>query len=181
MHIMIDIETMGVCGDAAITQIGCVAFDPVTGETAGGRSLHVDLQSSLDEGLKVDASTIRWWMQQSDASRHALTLRGMSLSAALEQVTGYFNQHEPSRVWVQGPHFDIAILQQAFWLCNMSIPWSFRHVRDARTVISLSGVPKSPLRGEELEHDALDDCHRQIRGLFHAARRMNISLDEERN
>mgnify|MGYP006408929027 CR=1 FL=1 len=70
MHIMIDLETMGTRPDAPIISIGAVAFDangPLDSFYAG-----VNLGSSVNSGAKIDASTVLWWMQQSDEARAAL-------------------------------------------------------------------------------------------------------------
>ena len=71
---MIDLETLSTAADAAILSIGIQPFDP-RGEgidPAAGLVIHVDLQACMNAGLRVDASTIMWWMTQSDDARAAL-------------------------------------------------------------------------------------------------------------
>ncbi len=71
-NIMLDLETMGNTPTSAIIAIGAVRFDKkIKGKFYGV----IDLESCLEDGLTVDASTIMWWMQQSDAARKAFEQR----------------------------------------------------------------------------------------------------------
>ena len=71
-HLMLDLETMGTKSNSAIISIGAVEFNIQTGETGREFYRNISLQSCIDIGLKVDADTIMWWMQQSDAARNSL-------------------------------------------------------------------------------------------------------------
>jgi len=82
--VMLDLETMGKKSNAAIVSIGAVEFDIETGKT--GREFYkvVDLQSCLDLGLKVEASTIYWWLMQSEAARKRICEKGDDLTNVLK-------------------------------------------------------------------------------------------------
>jgi len=70
--VMLDLETMGRKSNSAIVSIGAVEFNIETGET--GREFYavIDLNSCLDFGLKVQADTIYFWLQQNQAARDAI-------------------------------------------------------------------------------------------------------------
>jgi hypothetical protein len=61
-------------------------------------------------------------------------------------------------------------LEHAYKSYNISLPWQFYMVRDARTVYSLCpNLEKYPA-----SHHALEDCRRQIYLLWDALESMNI-------
>lgn len=60
---MVDLETMGNCTDAAICSIGAVKFDPDTDSSTDTEFYaHINLQSAQDDGGRIDAVTVLWWM-----------------------------------------------------------------------------------------------------------------------
>ena len=82
-EIMLDLETMGTGPDAAIIAIAAVEFDRETGKL--GREFYevVDLASAMAAGSTVEASTILWWMQQSDEARGEFRRAGIEIREAL--------------------------------------------------------------------------------------------------
>ena len=68
-HIMLDLETMGNGNRAAIIAIGAVAFNSSGVNQRFYQQVRLDM--SIDCGLEMDASTVLWWLQQSDAARSA--------------------------------------------------------------------------------------------------------------
>lgn len=72
---------MGNTPNSAIVSNGAVRFN-------GGGILDsfynvISLESSLDAGLNVDASTVMWWMGQSQDARIALSLDAGALKDSL--------------------------------------------------------------------------------------------------
>jgi DNA polymerase III epsilon subunit-like protein len=67
-HVMVDIETMGNESYSSIVSIGALEFDLETGETGREFYVNVDLQSCIDVGLILNASTVMWWMSQDKKS-----------------------------------------------------------------------------------------------------------------
>ena len=63
LNITIDIETLSTSSNAVITQIGAVCDH-------GEFQQFVDIQNSMNSGFSVDASTITWWMKQTDEARN---------------------------------------------------------------------------------------------------------------
>ena len=68
-HLMIDIEAAGKSTSAALLSIGAVFFDPATGVLGETFYQPINLASSQYHGGQVDASTIGWWVQQSEEAR----------------------------------------------------------------------------------------------------------------
>lgn len=186
-HVMVDIETMGNRSKAAIVSIGAVKFDPSSEGLGDQFYCLVDLQSCLNAGLEVDASTIMWWLNQSPEAREALNPRdrwGISrrcfdLRDALTQLGEWFSA--PSGVtyiWGHGATFDPVILSNAYWALGMRAPWSFRDVRDTRTLFDLSGpVPTEGLLigdSDLVEHHALYDAKKQALMVQFAYKKLNV-------
>ena len=71
-NIMLDIETLGDVSYSSILSIGAVKFDINTGETGDTFYVTVDLQSCLDAGLIITASTFNWWLEKDEAARNSL-------------------------------------------------------------------------------------------------------------
>lgn len=74
MDVMIDIETLGTGKDAAIIQIGAVAFEPVSGGKIYNQemkifSVMVDPADALANGATVTIETLRFWLNQPEAAR----------------------------------------------------------------------------------------------------------------
>lgn len=159
-HVMVDIETMGTSSDSAIISIGAVEFDINTGDTGRDFYRNVSLESSMSNGLKVDASTIIWWMDQSDEARLSLRGDSVSLEKALMDLTDFFPKG--CNVWANPPSFDLVILKNAYSIIGHKAPWNFRNERCLRTLSSMAKeikVKHSP----NVAHNALSDCYYQIR------------------
>ncbi|HGX5953045.1 TPA: 3'-5' exoribonuclease [Escherichia coli] len=86
-HLMVDLETMGNGPYAPVISIGAVFFDPNTGETGEEFSVNISLESSMRYRARPDASTILWWMEQSEEARKSLTSNTQELSTALSWLT----------------------------------------------------------------------------------------------
>lgn len=160
---MLDLETMGNKSNTSLVSIGAVEFNIQTGET--GREFYkvIDLQSCLDLGLKVQASTIYWWLMQSEAARKRICEKGEHLSKVLVDFSlwmgGYVNN---IKIWGNGARFDIGILEDAYVACGLPIPWYFRSEMDVRTLVAFKPEIKATYPMIGVEHDPIDDCKHQI-------------------
>ena len=164
--IMLDLETLGNKSNAALLSIGAVEFNMETGKT--GREFYkvIDLQTSLNVGLKINASTFYWWLQQSQESRDAVS---KDKKFALESVLAMFNTWmndcvQGIKIWGNGARFDIGILEDAYVACGQQeMPWDFRSERDVRTLVSFAPEIKSKFPFEGIQHNPIDDCKYQIK------------------
>lgn len=153
-HVMVDLETLGTGSDAVIIAVGAVEFDPDT-QTVG-RTFYdvVDPQSCVDSGLKVDVSTVMWWMKQSDAARAAFTRPGNALHDVLLNFAQWYPQG--AAFWGNGASFDNVILANAFKVVGIAKPWSFTSDRCYRTLKNL--LPHITQKAVGVAHNALDDA-----------------------
>lgn len=158
---MIDLETLGVTPQAPILAIGAVRFDPDTGTLGDGFEEIISFESACAH-RKPEASTIAWWLQQSDDARQGVIRGRASLEAALRRLEFYLAGFHPV-VWSNGATFDIAMLEDAFRQFGYTPPWKFWNVRDVRTIVDLAypDVPKHDFPFEGVRHSALADAEHQ--------------------
>jgi len=161
--VMLDLETMGNKSNAAIVSIGAVEFNLLTGET--GREFYkvVDLQSCLDVGLKAEAGTIYWWLQQSEEARKRICVKGEHISSVLGAFNFWMQDCvEKVKIWGNGARFDIGILEDAYVACQLQTSWYFRSEMDVRTLVAFKPEIKATYPMIGVEHDPIDDCKHQI-------------------
>ena len=173
VEIMLGLETMGTGPNAAIAQIGAVAFDTEKQVVLEKLQVYVDLESSVRQGGEMDVSTILWWLLQGDSARAAfdpLLYRTRSIGEALCLFTELVLRHEPEEgagvpVWGNGASFDNVILRQAYKRAGMVAPWHFWQDRCYRTIRGeLPGHPKIEFEG--IKHLAVADAMHQARQLM---------------
>ena len=152
-HLMIDIETLGTSPTAPVVSIGAVLFNIANGDL--GRQFHVKIALDLAlKGRQPDSDTIKWWMSQSDEAKKELDgVDGMH--SALFQFSQWLKDFYGS-VWSNGSCFDIVILEDLYRQYNTPIPWSFRDIKDMRTIKFLARG--CPIDREGTHHNALDDA-----------------------
>ncbi len=153
-RIMLDLETMGTNSNAAIIAIGAVRFDK---KVTDKFYEVVTLQSCVDAGLEMDASTVMWWMDQSKEARDQFKRDGIKLKFALFQFAAWAG--EGAEVWGNGASFDNAILANAYSKCGLEQPWAFYNDRCYRTVKSMNKDIK--LKRVGTYHNAVDDAESQ--------------------
>jgi len=161
---MLDLETMGKRAGCAIVSIGAIEFDLETGEM--GRKFYepVDLQSCLNVGLFVEASTIYWWMMQNEEARKELCKPAVSIQNVLVAFTSFLHCLGDFQLWGNGASFDMSILEAAYFAIGLGeiLPWKFRNERDVRTLVSFAPEIKDNYRKMGITHCAIDDCKHQI-------------------
>ena len=160
-HLMIDIETMGNDSFSSIISLGAIEFDIDTAETGKSFYANISLQSCLDIGLNVNASTIMWWMMQNEQARKDIAQNpSISIQEALTQFSSFCNKDY--EVWGNSARFDLGILQNAYQKTGMEIPWDFRKERCVRTLVSFSPEIKKNFVIKGTAHNALQDCIFQV-------------------
>lgn len=164
--IMIDLETLGSTNQAAIIQIGACFFDPQTAEIGAEFKKNITFQSSIDAGLKLDGSTLSWWMKQSDAARASVTADAVGIADALHEFQTWVKDNEtpghPAKVWSHAT-FDFVILQSAFAKTATPFPFRYKLARDIRTLTDLADYDPFVDKRDGTHHDALEDCRYQVR------------------
>ncbi len=122
-HLMVDIEAAGQSTSAALVSIGATFFNPWTGEMGAQFYLPIKLTSSQYFGGDIDASTMNWWMKQSDEVRAVFNDEArVGLKDGLNQFKAFIEQHSKQdevHVWGNGPAYDNAIFQAQY----VSVIW----------------------------------------------------------
>lgn len=158
-HIMLDLETMGTAPNAAIVAIGAVCMTN-TGKVCSEPFYRpVDLQTSLDAGLRADGDTVLWWMQQGAAARAAICAEDRAtLTAALCMFRDWLPTSSAiSGVWGNGAASDNVWIDSAFRAVRLHKPWSYRQDRCYRTFCRMHrDVPEPPENRDA--HNALSDA-----------------------
>ena len=156
-QVMVDLETLGNGSNAVIIAIGAVEFEATSGKL--GREFYcvVDGQSCVDAGMKVDVSTVMWWMKQDTAARAAFNNAGEPLPYALQSFAAWLPTG--ACVWGNGATFDNVILSNAYRAIDLPQPWPFWGDRCYRTLKNL--FPEVPLARTGAHHNALDDAKSQ--------------------
>lgn len=157
-HVMLDIETFGKGSFAAIVSIGAVKFDPY-GDLGEKFYCRVNLKSSLDVGLRLDAETLAWWLDEErhDARVALLKDPAVDIQNALEGFAAWVTSSGDPVVWGNGATFDNVIVANAYLACGIERPWKVQHDRCFRTLKAMANdAPKPEAVGTG--HHALDDA-----------------------
>lgn len=164
VHVMIDLETMGTDPDSPVLSIGAVVFDPFEGVLGDEFYSTVSIRDELWKGLAIDADTLRWWMQQPDDARSAVTRDAIPAKEAARFLRLYQNkvcegQHDRLRIWGNGADFDPVITERFLKRHDEEVLWKHHAVRCYRTLKKLRPGIKAKRVGTH--HNALDDAKTQ--------------------
>ncbi len=107
------------------------------------------------------------------ARREAFGGERNDVRKTMENFREWIRKHQSFssfKIWSHGSCFDIAILEYTFKIMGVEIPWSYRNVRDTRTLydtakIDLSSVLYTYDRNLYPDHHAMGDCFHQIEGV----------------
>lgn len=166
-HMMVDCETMGLRPGCAILSIGVVVWsdeDPINAGRARRWGRTINLTSCLLAGMHVEQETLAWWRQQSqEAVRPHVTPGGdlITIESALAQLVVLWHETECERVWANGPMADVTWLEAACRLTGQQVPWTYRQVRDCRTMWEACGLTSEARCQPTVAHDALEDAWAQ--------------------
>lgn len=173
-HVMIDTETLGRTPGSVVRSVAAVEFDPQTGETGRQKVWKIDLADSIRYGFKVEASTLKWWMMQSDEARREFVEGAETpLEDFLEDFMQFIaatDEGNDFTLWCLQLDFDVAMLRSMYSWYNLNVyrcdeevlPWNFRKVRDVRPYMdALDSAGLLPPKVAD-RHTPLADCLAQI-------------------
>lgn len=173
-HVMIDTETLGRAPGSVVRSVAAVEFDPQTGETGRQKVWKIDLTDSIRYGFKVEASTLKWWMMQSDEARREFVEGAETpLEDFLEDFMQFIaatDEGNDFTLWCLQLDFDVAMLRSMYSWYNLNVyrcdeevlPWNFRKVRDVRPYMdALDSAGLLPPKVAD-RHTPLADCLAQI-------------------
>lgn len=162
IDIMIDLETFSTKSNALMTVLGAAVRDPsgeiVTFEMA------VDTKYWERDQLHIDPETVKWWLQQSQAARDAVTTPGLSLPLVCGAFNDWINQLKmpdvPLRLWGNAASFDNVILRKNYEVAGINPAWGFRDDMCYRTLKNL--YPQVPFTKPDTPHKASSDAEAQL-------------------
>lgn len=170
-HIMVDLETLSTEPNAAIVSIGAVVFDMTTKKLGEQFYAQISLESSMNAGLDVKASTILWWVAQTDKARLEICgkqNRYYSLEEALLMFTKWTESlsDNPNDIYIMGngAAFDNVVLRSAYKAVNRPAPWPYANDECYRTLKNMYATTQAARYGEH--HNALDDAITQAHHLM---------------
>jgi len=177
-HVMIDFETLGIDPNCVVLSLGAVKFDE-TGVDGKDTFHHLfNVQDQLDADRTVTASTISWWMGQSDNARAQFSEQSrIRLGPGL--VLDAFNRWwgDAKYIWSHGSNFDTVILDDLMHMWGRHTPWRYSDVRDTRTLFDMFNKTHPSFQEELMvnlkpagvtAHDALIDSFNQAKAVQYA-------------
>jgi hypothetical protein len=158
--VMLDFETLGNGTNKCICQVGAVYFNNITGELGEEFKANIDASSHEAIGGRLDAKTVYWWLQQSEAARKSFADNLQPIELAFNNLNQFLSKAK--RVWSHST-FDFVTLMETMKQLNIKPSVSYKSGLDLRTLVYLggTGVDKTPREG--VHHDALDDCKFQVK------------------
>ena len=179
-HLMLDLETLGTTPGCVVLSIGAVEFD--LNGIKGEFHAHIDVDSSTTLGLKVDAHTVMWWLDQSKEAQNALL---QADTFPIHDVLDAFNdtfEWKDLKIWANGASCDFPILEAVYKAASRTVPWKYYNQMDFRTMKNL--VPKNSYELLRVRpgtaHDALDDARSQALTLINIINWINGEHNEQR-
>lgn len=188
-HIMIDLETMGNRSRSVITSISAVAFNIKTGEIANNYfESNISIAASQKLGMEINASTVLWWLEQSENARKLLIEGQKKYKENPIDVFDRFKnwlyviasdnntQIDNLFLWGNSPRFDLGLLNDYYYKLGEEIPWDFRKERDIRTIVSLDPSIRKNTKFDGTPHYGIDDCKYQIKYLVETLNKKGLTI-----
>lgn len=157
-RIMLDIETLGTRPGSKILSIGAVKFDLEHEVFTDSYSLKI---SRDDKRFVEDPDTLQWWDKQ-DPFTKRMTFGGttsyeLSLEVFNKWITRVTENYKTREFWCKGASFDFPLLEFAYRITGVPVPWKYCEQRCLRTLIKVhKNIPLPPPTGTA--HIAIDDA-----------------------
>ena len=160
-HIMLDLENLDFTHTSVILTFGAVKFDPFAWDEDPHDPIYfkLDIDSQIAMGRTISDSTLEWWQKQpAEIFEEAMSDDGrIPLDDFLKELNRY--RVGASKIWAQGPLFDIDILENLYKMRGTPVPWMYYDIRDSRTVFDMGD--DSAKTTNKVAHNALADAFAQ--------------------
>lgn len=154
--LMLDLETLGTHNNSVITQIGACYFDRYSGDIGKTLCVNISINSCLESGLSVDGGAIKFWLEHEPT----FLKEAVPLSKALQEFRDFC--HKKAIIWSHAT-FDAVLLLNAYNKIGQGSPFSYRSIRDIRTLTDLARIKRVREEGVDPKtHNALEDCIYQV-------------------
>lgn len=178
---MIDLETLGTGNDACVVSIGACSFDLEKGEILNTFYMILEVQDQLDKGRVIQADTLKWWFDQSDAAKKVFNEKAKSPAMVLNTLAGWLKQVSPEtkslKVWGNGSTFDISIMEDMYKGYNIKRPWGYSGVMDLRTFRRFV-ANNEKIQNVGVAHNALDDAISQAKFVIEKHQELKLALSQ---
>ncbi len=160
--VMIDFETFGNGQNqqATICQVGACYFDKVTGEIGPTFAANIDARSCQKIGSTLDADTVYWWLQQSEAARQSLMDNQRDIKDVFNNLNHFLSGAE--RIWSHAT-FDFVLLNNTMKTLEIKPAFSYKAGLDLRTLTYLAKVSTSDFVRDGTHHNGLADAIFQVK------------------
>lgn len=166
--ISLDIETLDTTTSSVVLSIGACVVVPGYADEQVTFHKRLAIQEQINAGRTISESTLRFWMEQSATVRqNAMGAGARPVSYVLTALSEWWNEQGCPPVYVKGPQFDAAIIDDLADTFAVDRPIHYRKWRDVRTIEDILHWggredqlimlrENAPLRDKQ--HDALADA-----------------------
>jgi DNA polymerase III epsilon subunit-like protein len=164
--IMIDIETLGTEPGSIITSIAAVPFNR-NGEMGKAFYMNIDIQSSIDAGLTINAETLKFWMEQRHETFNKMLRNTLPVKSVLNEFHLWLDQYT-AFFWGNSASFDVGLIKTAAkkLALDFNTVLPYRGERCYRTLMSEFGrYIVWAIKDELKAYDPIYDCMYQIEHL----------------
>ena len=163
-ELMIDFETLATTPNAAVLSLGACFFDLENDRIGATFEMVFSIQEQFDAGRKVEADTLKWWMQQSGAAKKVFHEQAKTPEFILKTFSKWVTDNclmSKVKPWGNGATFDITLIENLFRQYGVKCPWTYDSIMDVRTFRRfVAGGAKIPV-AQGTHHNALDDAKNQ--------------------
>ena len=185
--VVIDIETMGLRPTSEILAVGATHFTQQRVDEATSFYMKVDplYYSDLPEGLfTTDISTLKWWESQPAHVKEEAFSGDHSLPRVLEGLTDWMEQIrlvgriDFMPVFMKGIQLDAPVLNHAYKVCKMQVPWHYRELFDSRAYEALFRELVSNVKAANTNSDAPLALHTAVGDSIFQARYLQLIVEQ---
>jgi hypothetical protein len=182
--LMLDIESLDLGPRSVVTQLALFGLDLEEDEmldTHVHSYLPIQPQLDLIHARTISASTLWWWMQQSDEARAAFEFSTSEDFNDLPVLMNHFivqfeniTRGKTYTLWARGPQFDVVNVESLLKDCGLKAPWKYDRVEDLRTIMREAGLSSKDVDQPKgfVAHNAAWDCKFQLLCLREAQRKI---------
>jgi len=163
LHVVIDIEALGIAADSVILSIGAVPVVQVFDNLVEAFYMELDENSQPERAKYLEI--IAWWNNQvTDGIQPRIPCGDTPLIDGIRYLFGWLAKlpapEQELIVWSNGTDFDIPILCHAARQFSLTPPWKYNNVRDIRTM--RKQFPEVTHEWIGSKHHAHDDAYNEM-------------------